>query len=210
MATEDPRLVLIRTSQKSLGFNSPTPIPAALHVCSESREVALKIYDLRFGSRTDGFDPKIFFNFDQDTAYFRGDRDGNPNIGVFGTEIKLEERDRIQYLAIDINTGSPDVACRYVNLQQWNGLKNLSLCIEEPRLDLESDLKLRGLKEKDQWGFVRDYRGKVNYALVPRTIRPLGAVKRIEERHLNSHSVLKEILNKNNSRGVSLAVVGTE
>jgi hypothetical protein len=122
MTSEEGRVVLIHTSEKSYSFTSPTPIPAALHTCSESREVALKVYKLSFGSRTDGFTARVFFSFDQDTLYFQGEWIGSSNqpqsyIGFFGTGIREEERDRIQSLAVNMNTGSPDAACRQVNFQ---------------------------------------------------------------------------------------------
>jgi hypothetical protein len=214
MTTEERRVVLIRTSEQSWKFTSSSPIPAALHVCSESREVALKTYKLSFGSRTDGFTARVFFNFNQDTLYFRGEWNGSPNepqsyIGVFGTGVKEEERDRIQSLAVNMNTGasSPDAACRNINFQQWKGLRELRLCSEEQRLDLESNLQLREVKENDQWAVARDYRRMVNRRLVHQSLRPSDAVKKIEEAHLSFHTALKEILNANGGEGFSLAVV---
>jgi hypothetical protein len=66
--------------------------------------------------------PMVYFNFDQDTLYFRGNPSKGPNpaqshIGVFGMGIKEEERNQIQSLAIDMNTACPKTAYRYVNIQ---------------------------------------------------------------------------------------------
>jgi len=64
----------------------------------------------------------VYFNFDQDTLYFRGNPSKGPipaqsHIGVFGMGIKEEERNQIQSLAIDMNTACPRTAYRYVNIQ---------------------------------------------------------------------------------------------
>ncbi|KAE9380302.1 hypothetical protein N431DRAFT_395026 [Stipitochalara longipes BDJ] len=212
MTIEERRLVPIRTSKDRLGFNSPTPIPAALHVCSESREVALKTYKLSFGSRTDSFKARIFFNFDQDTLYFRSERDRNSNlphtcIGVFGTGINEQERNRIQSVVIDINTAT--FASRYVNLQQWKGIRELRLCIEQHRLDVEGTLQLRELKKNERWAFVKDYRRAVDHTLVPQSLPLSNALKKIAEAHLNPHSALKDILNGNGGGLLLAIVVGT-
>jgi hypothetical protein len=212
MTTEAQRVVIIRTAKNGASFTSPSPIPAALHICSESREVALKTYKLCFGCRTDGFNPMIFFSFDQDTLYFRGDGNDGPNplhthIGVFGSGIKEEERDQILSLAIDMKTGCPTTAFRNVNFQQWNGLRELRLCVEEPRLDLKSHLAFRDLKEREHWAFVRDYQRNANYWLIEQPLRPLAAIKKIAEKHMDSHPQLKEILEEAGGRGFSLAVV---
>ncbi|KAL7934487.1 hypothetical protein V8C35DRAFT_29486 [Trichoderma chlorosporum] len=55
------------------GCTSPTPTPASLHICAESRAEALKTYRPSFGFfRGPG---QVFFNFDVDIMYF-GPREG--------------------------------------------------------------------------------------------------------------------------------------
>jgi hypothetical protein len=203
------RLILIRTSNNRLGFNSPAPVPASLHVCSESRQVALKIYKLSFGSRTDGFKSRVFFNFDQDTLYFGGYRDETLNypqtcVGVFGTDIAEQERDQIQSLVVDVNTAS--FASWYIHVQQWKGLKDYRLCIEKPRLNIKSNLRLRELKGSEQWTFVKDYYREVNYMRIPRSLSLSDEIKKIEKWHLSPYSRLMDILAGNGGL-LSLAIV---
>jgi 2EXR family len=215
MTTEEHRLVLIRIAKDEEGcssFYSPTPIPAALHVCSESRQVAQKTYKLCFGSRTDDLKPMIYFNFDQDTLYIRGDTSKGPSsfqshASVFGMGIKEEGRNQIKSLAVDMNTACPRAVFRNVNIQQWKGLKDVRLCVEEPRLDLESNLEFRDLEEKEHWAFVNDYRRTTSAWLVPKTLHPSVAINKIEDEHMNTYAQLKEILKTGGGRGFSLSIV---
>jgi hypothetical protein len=50
LARPDPRIVRIRKSNRSSGTYSRAAIPNLLHVCQESRQVALEWYQLSFGS----------------------------------------------------------------------------------------------------------------------------------------------------------------
>jgi hypothetical protein len=215
MTTEEHRLVLIRIAKDEEGcssFDSPTPIPAALHVCSESRQVAQKTYKLCFGSGTDDLKPTIYFSFSQDTLYIRGDPSKGPSpfqshASVFGMSIKEEQRNQVKSLAVDINTACPRTAFRNVNIQQWKGLRDVRLCVEEPRLDLESNLEFRDLEEKEHWAFVNDYSRTTSAWLVPKSLHPSVAIKEIEDEHMNTYAQLKEILKTGGGRGFSLSIV---
>ncbi|KAI1103394.1 hypothetical protein F4804DRAFT_232366 [Jackrogersella minutella] len=53
---------------RSASLSSPAPIPAFLHVCSESREMLRRYgYQLSFGTRT--HEPRTWFHFKRDTLY---------------------------------------------------------------------------------------------------------------------------------------------
>jgi hypothetical protein len=54
-----PRLIEIHPDVKEGGYYSPARIPAILHTCYESRQEALKVYKLSFG--TEKIPPRIFF-----------------------------------------------------------------------------------------------------------------------------------------------------
>jgi len=65
------RIVDIRCDKQSVLFEkyrSSTPIPSILHVCSESRTLASKVYELAF--RTTPSSRSIYFNFSADLLVF--------------------------------------------------------------------------------------------------------------------------------------------
>lgn len=73
--SEHPRGVL---------YNSATPIPGVLHVCSESREMALHRYQLAMTTFASG--PRIYVDFSSDTIYFGEGKSPTCNL-VFSTMI---------------------------------------------------------------------------------------------------------------------------
>ncbi|KAI2631410.1 hypothetical protein GGS26DRAFT_94549 [Hypomontagnella submonticulosa] len=90
---------------RSATLVSTAPIPAFLHVCSESREL-LKCYgyQLAFGTRTNG--PRTWFHFERDILYLKRDEYGYPRsllchspweVGMFRPADLL----RVRKLAID-------------------------------------------------------------------------------------------------------------
>jgi hypothetical protein len=63
-----PRVIEIRNNRDIPGATSICRIPPILHVCRESREMALKIYELSFGM--DNQPGQIWVNFERDIVYF--------------------------------------------------------------------------------------------------------------------------------------------
>ncbi|KAI1125212.1 hypothetical protein F5Y10DRAFT_13401 [Nemania abortiva] len=81
---------------------SPTPVPATLHVCRESRSEALRRYKLLFGM---GGEPgTIYFNPLSDALYF-GTRDGfsasAANLSAFMAMISPSDRAVVRHIAVN-------------------------------------------------------------------------------------------------------------
>lgn len=89
------------------------PVPSILHVCSESRGIGLKYYELAFSAKDrhtgKSYPARIYFNFDYDTLYFHK----YWNYSVKGlwrcltssqTMFWEEDTQRIKYLCVDIDT----------------------------------------------------------------------------------------------------------
>jgi hypothetical protein len=97
----------------SKGWISPSTIPVSLHICHDSRSVALKNYRLAFGSYF--HEPEIYFNFSADTLSFQNVNEGNLqgkgegpsdyllNVFLGGRYHGANDTEKIQYLTIDIN-----------------------------------------------------------------------------------------------------------
>lgn len=60
--------------RESVTLTSNNPVPVALHINKESRQVALRHYQLSFRSNNDAIHkckPTIYFNFDNDLAFLK-------------------------------------------------------------------------------------------------------------------------------------------
>lgn len=100
------------------GFVSNAPIPVVLHICSRSRELAMKRWDLTFHSKYKLIDgnarhitpnlkavPRTWFDFESDTLLFlehTSNRSKNISLGQFFQDIKAENRKRVRNIAISI------------------------------------------------------------------------------------------------------------
>ena len=163
MVTNEPRAVIIhsRPGDPDGGFKSPTPIPAALHTCLESRELALKKYELTFSARDvyggHGYPARIWFNFEQDMVYFQ-----HPiqavlgNIWQFQSSVVTKDIERIRFLGISIQHGH----C-LLRLEAWKALKVYYYCHESARLDVKRGLILCPPRGNHERAFVRQYRWKL-------------------------------------------------
>jgi len=163
LVTDERRAIIIhsRVGDPDGGFRSPTPVPAALQVCMESREVALKKYELAFSGRHVhwGLDypARIWFNFEQDMVYFRRpDKGGQCSFWDFRSLAVTKDIERIRFLGFDVERGRgwglPHI------LEAWKGLEVYYCCYENARLEVKrtlTTLPLRGSKER---AFARHYR----------------------------------------------------
>jgi hypothetical protein len=165
IVTNEPRAVIIHSSSGDPygGFRSPTPIPAALHTCLESRELALKKYELTFSARDvrGGLDypARIWFNFEQDMVYFRHPIQAVPrNFWRFQSSVVTKNIERIRFLGIDIQR-SHGLLPHY--LDAWKALKVCYYCHESARLDVERSLILCPPRRNHERAFVRQYRWRL-------------------------------------------------
>jgi hypothetical protein len=173
MSTEVPRIVVIQTvkepgkfaTSENRGFMSPSPVPAILHVCSESRQVALEKYILCFPANgywqhsSSQHPARIFFNFNQDTLYFRGEE------GPYGSDFSFREFTRqisngdmkkVQSIGFDLKTSGLLKQFSIVSPEGWRELKTFYVCLEKPRLDLSSAVVFSPLRKEDCWVFARE------------------------------------------------------
>ena len=155
---------------------SPSCIPAALHVCGESRAVAVKRYDLLSlkpqQARTLSTGHCIYFNFERDVLYL-GKNNGRVYNGVLqrascslgaSNQIIPDTRSRIKFLALCFNVIGQESVFKFlfsrnhsggfIFLELWPGLEKLFLCPEQPRLNSRETLELRELKREDLWKFL--------------------------------------------------------
>jgi hypothetical protein len=78
---------------------STCPIPVLLQVNQETRELALRHYELVLG--TNGRDPSIHFDLDVDTMYSGAGNITDNETAEFVGKISTNDSERIRYLAID-------------------------------------------------------------------------------------------------------------
>ncbi|KAH7308863.1 hypothetical protein BKA65DRAFT_520062 [Rhexocercosporidium sp. MPI-PUGE-AT-0058] len=94
-----PRIVEILTSNHcTTGFYSQAALPAALHVCQESRQAVEALYPLCFGSFLQP--ERVRFNFDFDILYLDISQEEDGLYRLFGI-LKETELARLKYAAID-------------------------------------------------------------------------------------------------------------
>ena len=93
-----PRVVEILLSKFYTGFYSQAALPAALHVCRESRRAVEALYPTCFGSFLQP--ERVRFNFDLDTLYLDISQEEEGLHHFFGI-LKGVELARLKYVAID-------------------------------------------------------------------------------------------------------------
>jgi hypothetical protein len=177
MVTDEPRAVIIHSRLgPGGGIRSPTPVPSALHVCLESREVALKKYELTFSARDARLDSnylaRIWFNFDKDVVYFRNHgENGWGNLGNFQSLVITEDMEKIKFLGIDIEVDNSPMFCffreplpnwitpyRVTCFQKWTGLEAVFRSNENSRVKTNKALMVYALRRNKERLFVRQYR----------------------------------------------------
>lgn len=141
-----------RLSHLAIGWSTSDPVPTILHVSHESREEALKSYQLSFGSTF--HNPKIFFDFSKDTLCFgKGledahltDRNGvylgprTPHNYMLDSFLgSANDSEKIQSMIIDI---PEDVYARrsfiWDDIRLFTGLRDLTIMPwEEDRFENE-------------------------------------------------------------------------
>lgn len=180
MATDEPRVVVISSHFKDParswvtppgqvrgGFYSPTPIPAALHVCAESRDIALKKYILGFSGRNRRWlsdcPARIWFNFETDWVYFSGQFGHHTQYTHFQSSILREELEKIRFIGFDFDAVREYDRYPTFSLRHWMGtglkaLETFYICLQKPRLDLEQILSYYPLPSGTESYFVKQYR----------------------------------------------------
>lgn len=152
-----PRLVKIiasrthwRNPYATSGWTAPqTPIPTALHVCSESRTEALKRYQLTFGSPF--APPRVYVDFSIDTIRFgnglgiedlrepnnlgssHGPTDYKLDIFLGGGPHGAEGYEKVENMILDFHE-SLYMRRNYCwnEIRLFSGLKHLTLLVCEP------------------------------------------------------------------------------
>ncbi|KAH6679628.1 hypothetical protein B0J14DRAFT_303042 [Halenospora varia] len=177
-AAEEPHIIVIHSRPRSLKwtFFSPTPPPAILHVCSESRRIGLQKYTPRFrNARTYSASPKMtYINFDNDILYFKK----NPNrykcdcreqdmfcylMGHLKNALWRSEMNNIKNVAVDLEFYSTSPASPYHHHMQHPreiSVKNFFLAVEDEKMDCEREVKMSALDEDSTAVFKKKY-GKV-------------------------------------------------
>jgi hypothetical protein len=170
MVTDEPRAVIIRgrLGDSHGGLRSPTPPPAALHVCLESREVALKKYELVFSARyLFDYPARIWFNFSKDMVYFRNrGEDGWSNLSQFRSIVSTKDLERIQFLGIGIEPNTSPISHWPLRLgrgnepwlKAWTGLQVYYRCHESGHSNVLRNLTFFPLRGNGARAFVRQYR----------------------------------------------------
>lgn len=142
-ALPSPRTMSVDFIQRSRHsapeFEPNQPPPMLLHVCHESREVALENYELVFrsqnppGASSQGASGAplggFYFDFRGDTLCFT--RETMPlRIVLFLEDMDLAEVRRVRYLAV--GTELPKDVMKYIT--QFHGLEVFSLILSDPRV----------------------------------------------------------------------------
>ncbi|EHL02040.1 hypothetical protein M7I_1994 [Glarea lozoyensis 74030] len=90
-------------------YTSSEPVPAAFHVCQESRAEAQKRFPHKpcFGTRNHHHEAMIYFDFSQDTLVFEGDARDPPinyTLGAFlyGRWTGADDCDKVERLSIGV------------------------------------------------------------------------------------------------------------
>jgi hypothetical protein len=131
-ALPGPRVVsfdFVHRSRDSMPhFETNHGPPTLLHVCNESREVALESYDLAFQPKGSSR-PAFYFAFKRDTLCFT--KETTPiSIVLFLEDIKKADVRRVRYLAV--STELPKDVVKYIT--QFRGLEVFSLILSDPRV----------------------------------------------------------------------------
>ncbi|CZR61303.1 uncharacterized protein PAC_11199 [Phialocephala subalpina] len=172
-------------------------VPPLLHVCRESRAVAMKHYTLSFGGLSYGYlskvpksdnwedlrfqivnklPPRVYFNFDRDILYFRGNwnKDVEGEWGCFSQFPRLIDKadlDRVQKLGFQLNarmcSGGADPG-HGLQLRGWTqGPKDLYFGLEDAGLGSSHFIKFTELEYRRQRAFLEEYGHNTVWAPVP-------------------------------------------
>jgi hypothetical protein len=89
----------LRAQQLVTPWITPARPPPILYVCRESRDEALRYYQLAFGRN--GFEPRIYIDFTREIVYFgRGTRgDGTVDVDDF-----MRDFEKVRYMAVTFNS----------------------------------------------------------------------------------------------------------
>jgi 2EXR family len=131
-ALPGPRVVnfdfIYRPRQPMPHFEANYGAPTLLHVCHESREVALESYELLFQSK-ESSRPAIYFDLKRDTLCFT--LETIPiRIVLFLEDMPRADIRRVRYLAV--GTELPKDMVKYIT--QFHGLEVFSLILSDPRI----------------------------------------------------------------------------
>jgi hypothetical protein len=117
-----------RSRQSMPHFEANYGPPPLLHVCHESREVALESYELIFRSRGSSR-PPFYFDLKRDTLCFT--METTPiRIVLFLEDMPVADVCRVRYLAV--GSELPKDVVKYIT--QFHGLEVFSLILSDPRV----------------------------------------------------------------------------
>lgn len=96
--------------------------PAVLYVYHESRDEALRYYQLAFGRN--GFEPRIYIDFSQDIVFFGRETHGE---GTFEITDSMKDLERIQHMAATRRCMARLLPSARTFDRRFTGLKNIYL-----------------------------------------------------------------------------------
>jgi 2EXR family len=209
MTTEEPRIVIIRSSSypSGRGIRSSTPVPAALHVCTESRAIALKSYKLSFSvSNQYSFPAQIYFSFARDVLYFRNDRlyKGLHHFDEFMAACLPADRQQVQAVGLDIVAKAKSYSSTlydstsYITLygseirRSFEGLETFFVCQERARFNMNRAIRFCPLQKGQEWAFVRHYIWHLERASAFKHLPLAEALDKIKDEFLPRHMYEKE------------------
>jgi hypothetical protein len=171
-----PRVVVVNAKTNNGLYAS---VPAILHVCSESRAVALKHYTLAFASQPMSrwadeesnevvqviLPARVYFNFERDTLYFREDWNLHVDgawscVNQFWDLVNEDDLARVKRVGFDVNA---KVCClnsaeHYPIFGCWNALETLYIGYHGIKLGRKRLIDFCELEKKDYSAFMRAYR----------------------------------------------------
>jgi hypothetical protein len=165
MSAQEPRVVAVY-SKSNIGLRSS--IPPILHVCSQSRAIGLKNYTLAFEPQRSTQPPRVFFNFERDTLYFREDWNKDVKgawccISQFTYLVNEGDLKRVKRAGFDVDVRicsleTSGEECHIANFAHWNALQILYLGYEDARLGSDCPISFSELDSKDYKDFMHKYR----------------------------------------------------
>jgi len=154
MMAEEPRIVAVNTETNS-GLRS-------------SRAVGLKSYTLAIESKQAAQPPRVYFNFERDTLYFR--ENWNKDVaGAWSCISRLanlvNEGDlkRVKRVGLDVNARvcslkTSGESCHFPNFAYWDALETMYLGYEGARLGTDCPIRFGELESKDYENFIQKYK----------------------------------------------------
>jgi len=196
MLAEEPRIVAVNTKTDS-GLSSS--IPPILHVCSESRAVGLKHYTLAFESqrfdhlwthtlkdRINVIPPRVYFNFERDTLYFRERWNKNVKgawscLSRFTSLVNEADLKRVRGVGLDVNArpceGDVGHGADFAN---WDALEILYFGYEDVRLGSDCPITSSRLESNDYEGFMQRFKMNACWRNMLGSPQELEAVEAVE------------------------------